>query len=61
LPDLIHRRIVSGSRPVCRAASGTVSIVAAYYYKVWTGTRAPCNEATRVRNDPVTLTLYKGR
>lgn len=32
-PDLIQRRIVSGSRLVRRAASGTVSIVAIYYNK----------------------------
>src|SRR6266851_4159262 len=32
-PDLIQRRTVSGSRLVRRAASGTVSIVARYYYK----------------------------
>jgi hypothetical protein len=32
-PDRIHRRTVSGSRFVRRAASGTVSIVARYYNK----------------------------
>src|SRR5260370_24730840 len=33
-PDLIQRRTVSGSRLVRRAASGTVSIVVRYYYKL---------------------------
>jgi hypothetical protein len=32
LPLRIHRRTVSGSRPTRFAASGTVSIVVAYYY-----------------------------
>ena len=31
-PERIHRRTVSASRFVRRAASGTVNIVAAYYY-----------------------------
>jgi hypothetical protein len=34
-PDLIQRRTVSGSRLARRAASGTVNIVAGYYYKSW--------------------------
>lgn len=39
-PDLIQRRIVSGSRRVRRAASGTVNMLVAYYNTGATADRA---------------------